>query len=112
MSAEQLNAFLDAIKADPALQQQLMEAGDLDEVVAIAKAEGFVISKEEFTIQDEALASHAQAQLSDEELEGIGGGMTPLVAIGGATAVGVTAIVVTVPAIVTAGPIKIRNCDG
>ena len=40
-------AFLDAVKADAGLQEQLKAAGDTDAVVAIAKAAGFVISAEE-----------------------------------------------------------------
>ena len=41
MSEEQLKAFLEAVKADAGLQQQLKAAGDTDAVVTIAKAAGF-----------------------------------------------------------------------
>ena len=63
MSEEQLKAFLEAVKADAGLQEKLKTAGDADTVVAIAKAAGFLISAEEL-----------QAELSDEELEGVAAG--------------------------------------
>jgi len=66
MSEEQLKAFLEAVKADAGLQEKLKAAGDADAVVAIAKAEGFVISAEEI--------ERAQADVSEEELEGVAGG--------------------------------------
>ena len=67
MSEEQLKTFLEAVKADEALQGEVNEArDDPDAVVAIAKAEGFVISAEELAI--------AQAQVSEDELEGVTGG--------------------------------------
>ena len=66
MSEEQLKAFLEAVKADAGLQEKLKAAGDADAVVAIAKAEGFVISAEEL--------KKSQAELSEEELEGVAGG--------------------------------------
>ena len=67
MSEEQLKAFLEAVKADAGLQEQLQAAGDADAVVAIAKASGFVISAEEL--------KRAQAEVSEEELEGVAGGV-------------------------------------
>ena len=66
MSEEQLKAFLEAVKADAGLQEKLKEAGDADAVVAIAKAAGFVISAEEL--------KRSQAEISEEELEGVAGG--------------------------------------
>ena len=66
MSEEQLKAFLEAVKADAGLQEQLKAAGDADAVVAIAKAAGFVISAEEL--------KRAQAEISEEELEGVAAG--------------------------------------
>ena len=66
MQEEQLEAFQETIKADAGLQEKLKAAQDPDAVVAIAKAAGFVISVE-------ALKG-AQAELSDEELEGAAGG--------------------------------------
>ena len=66
MSEEQLKAFLDAVKADAGLQEQLKAAGDTDAVVAIAKAAGFVISAEEL--------ARAREEVSEEELESVAGG--------------------------------------
>ena len=66
MSEEQLKAFLEAVKADAELQEKLKAAKDVEAVVEIAKAAGFVISAEEL--------KRAQAELSDEELEGVAGG--------------------------------------
>ncbi len=66
MSEEQLTAFLETVKADAGLQEKLKAAGDADAVVAIAKAAGFVISAEEL--------KKSQAEISEEELEGVAGG--------------------------------------
>ena len=68
MSEEQLKAFLEAVKADAGLQEQLKAAADADAVVALAKAAGFEISAKELR--------RAQAEMSEEELGGVtGGGM-------------------------------------
>ena len=66
MSEEQLKAFLEAVKADTGLQEKLNAAADADAVMAIAKEVGFMISADELH-QD-------QAELTDEELEGVAGG--------------------------------------
>ena len=66
MSEEQLKAFLEAAKADAGLQEKLKAAADVDAVVAIAKAAGFVISVEEL--------KRAQAEVSEDELEDVAGG--------------------------------------
>jgi predicted ribosomally synthesized peptide with nif11-like leader len=66
MSEEQLKAFLEAVKADAGLQEQLKAAADADAVVTIANAAGFVISAEEL--------KRAQAEVSEEEVEGVAGG--------------------------------------
>ena len=66
MSEEQLKAFIEAVKADAGLQEQLKAAGDADAVLAIAKAAGFVITAEEL--------NRAQEEVSEEELEGVAGG--------------------------------------
>jgi predicted ribosomally synthesized peptide with nif11-like leader len=100
MSEEQLQAFLEAVKADAGLQEKLKGASDTDAVVAIAKGAGFLISAEElkkaqaevsdeeFAIvtggasvnalgkhHSEALKKRTQAEISDKELEGVAGGM-------------------------------------
>ena len=71
MSEEQLKAFLEAVKADAGVQEQLKAAGDADAVVAIAKAAGFVISADDLK---KAQAAPEVQILSDEELEGVAGG--------------------------------------
>ena len=70
MSEEQLKAFLEAVKADAGVQEQLKAAGDADAVVAIAKAAGFVISADDLK---KAQADEMRS-LNDEELEGVAGG--------------------------------------
>ena len=67
MSDEQLKAFLEKVKADTSLKEQLKAAGDADAVVSIAKEEGFSISADDL--------KKAQSELSEEELEGLAGGV-------------------------------------
>ena len=67
MSEEQLKAFLEAVRADAGLQEKLNVAADADVVVAIAKEVGFMISAEEL--------QRAQAEISEEDLEGVAGGI-------------------------------------
>ena len=67
MSEEQLKAFLEAVKADAGLQEQLKAAADADAVVALAKAAGFAISADDL--------KKAQSEISEEELEGVAGGI-------------------------------------
>ena len=69
MSEEQLKAFLEAVKADAGLQAKLNAAENADAVVAISKEAGYAISAEEL--------QRAQAEVSEEELEGVPGGATP-----------------------------------
>jgi len=66
MSEDQLKAFMEAVKADAGLQEQLNASVDADAVVAIAKEAGFLISAEELKV--------VQAEISEEELEGVAGG--------------------------------------
>ena len=54
VSEEQLKAFLEAVKADAGLQEQLKEAAGADAVVAIAKAAGFAISAERVEVSGRA----------------------------------------------------------
>lgn len=67
MSEEQLKAFWEAVQADAGLQEKLKAAADADAVVAIAKEAGFVVSADEL--------KKSQAEISEEELEGVAGGM-------------------------------------
>ena len=67
MPEEQLKAFMEAVKADAGLQEKLKAATDADSVVAIAKEAGFTISADNL--------KQAQVEVSDEELEGVAGGL-------------------------------------
>ena len=67
MSEEQLKAFLEKVKADTSLQEKLKAAADADAVTAIAKEAGFNVSADDLT--------KAQSELSDQELEGVAGGI-------------------------------------
>jgi predicted ribosomally synthesized peptide with nif11-like leader len=71
MSEYQLSALLDKLKEDAGLQEKLKGAADLDAAVAIAKEAGFDVSKADW------LRYQAQQtlELSDEELEGVAGGL-------------------------------------
>ena len=66
MSEEQLKAFLDKVQSDTSLKEKLKAAAGSDAVLAIAKEAGFVISADDL--------NKAQAELSEEELEGVAGG--------------------------------------
>ena len=72
MSEEQLKAFIEAVKADAGLQEQLKAAGDADAVLAIAKEAGFDVSKAGWL----RYQAKQTLELSDEELEGVSGGHT------------------------------------
>ena len=69
MSEERLKAFLEKVKSDTSLQEQLKAASDADAVAvaAIAKEAGFSISAEDLT--------KAQSEVSDKELENAAGGL-------------------------------------
>lgn len=64
MTLEQLKTFLDKVKGDARLEDQLKAAKSADEVVSIAKEHGH-----EFT-------ADKLSQLSQEDLEGVTGGGT------------------------------------
>ena len=70
MSEEQLKAFLEKVKADTSLQEKLKAAADTNTVAAIAKEAGFSISADDLT-----KLTKAQSKLSDQELEGVAGGL-------------------------------------
>ena len=67
MSLEKLKAFLEKVKGDPSLQEILKAAADPEAVVGIAKEAGFSISADDL--------NKAQSELSEEELEGVAGGI-------------------------------------
>lgn len=66
MSQEQLQSFLAQAKGDNSLQSQLKKAADIQTVEAIAREHGY-----EFT-------ADRLSQASDEELEGVDGGLCVL----------------------------------
>mgnify|MGYP003324194019 CR=1 FL=1 len=69
MSEEQLNAFLEKVKSDTELQENLKAAASPEAAIEIAKEAGFAI-----TAEDIQSMQSATAELSDEELEGAAGG--------------------------------------
>lgn len=69
MSEQQLQAFLEAVKADAGLQQKLQEAADLQTAVAIAKDAGFEIEMQDWLVYH----SEFPTQASDDELEEVAG---------------------------------------
>ena len=69
ISEKQLKAFQEAVKTDAELQEKLKAAKEVDAVVAIARTAGFVICAEELK------KSSGSEELSDEELEGVAGGL-------------------------------------
>jgi predicted ribosomally synthesized peptide with nif11-like leader len=79
MLKEQLQAFLEAVKGDTALQARIQDTTDLDAIVAIAMEAGFVVSKQE-------LEAAQALELSEGELETISGGLRK--AVGGNKAIG------------------------
>ena len=71
MSEEQLAALIAKLKDDEGLQEKLKGASDLDAVLVIAKEAGFNISKADW-LRNQAKQT---IELSDEELEGVAGGV-------------------------------------
>ena len=69
MSEEQLNAFLEKVKADTTLQDKLKAAASPEAALQIAKEAGFSI-----TAEDIQSMQSATVELSEEELEGASGG--------------------------------------
>ena len=65
MSEEQLNAFLEKVKADTSLQEKLKAAASPEVVVEIARDAGFSITSEDIQSMNELL---------DDELENAAGG--------------------------------------
>ena len=72
MSEEQLNAFLEKVKADTSLQEKLKAAASPEAALEIAKDGGFSITAEDI----QSMQSQS-GELSDEELEGAAGGQRP-----------------------------------
>ena len=74
MSEKQLKAFLEMVKADAKLQENLKAAADLDAVAAIATEVGFSISADDL--------KKAQAEISEDELENAAGGINTWLVMG------------------------------
>ncbi len=74
MSEEQLKAFLEKVKADTSLQEQLKAAASAEAALQIAKAAGFAITAED-------VQSMESGEVSDEDLEGAAGGVNPNIMI-------------------------------
>lgn len=71
MPQEQLQAFLEHLRANPALQQALREATAVDAVVRLAADAGFTIAPDDLR----PLAPMELSELSEAELEEVAGGM-------------------------------------
>ena len=76
MPEEQLNAFLEKVKADTSLQEKLRIAASPEAAIEIAKAAGFSI-----TPADIQSMQSATAELSDEELEDVAGGIIRVIVV-------------------------------
>jgi predicted ribosomally synthesized peptide with nif11-like leader len=72
MSEEQLSVLLAKLKEDSSLREKLQVAGDIDTFIAMAKEAGFDVSKADW-LKYQAKAK--EVELSDEELEGVTGGV-------------------------------------
>jgi len=70
MSEEQLQSLLEKLRHDPALVQKLKAASDLEEGLALIKAEGFDVSKAELL----RYQARQTLEMNDQELEGVAGG--------------------------------------
>lgn len=68
MSKEQLNAFLEKVKAETSLQETLKAAADSDAALSIANEAGFAITAEDIQ------SMKSSTDTSDDELEGAAGG--------------------------------------
>ena len=71
MSEEQLSALLAKLKDDAGLREKLKGAADLDAASAIVKGAGFDVSKEDWL----RYQAKQTLELSDDELEGVAGGV-------------------------------------
>jgi predicted ribosomally synthesized peptide with nif11-like leader len=71
MSEEHLSALLAKLKEDTGLQEKFKGAEDLDAALAIAQESGFDVSKADWLRHQ----ANQTLELSDEELEGVSGGM-------------------------------------
>ena len=70
MPLEQLEAFLAKVKGDSNLQEKLKAAKSPEDVVGIAKEQGYEFTADKIT------------ELSEEELDGVAGGTVPATRMG------------------------------
>ena len=75
MSQEQLSALLVKLKSEPGLKQKLQNASNLDAAVTVAQDAGFDVSKDDWLAYQ---SKQTPNELTDEELEGVAGGMQPV----------------------------------
>lgn len=66
MPSDKFTAFLDAVKSNPELVNQLKNLSNPSDVIAIASSLGFEITESDLNI--------AQSEVTPEELEGLFGG--------------------------------------
>lgn len=70
LSSNQLTAFAQALRSDPALQKRLRAAKGVDEIAALVKEAGFGLA-----IDEDFIASLGMTNdLTDQELERVAGG--------------------------------------
>lgn len=74
MSDEQLSGLLARLKEDAGLREKLKTAADLDAILTIARDAGFDVSKSDWL----RLQARQALELSDEELEEVAGGISPI----------------------------------
>ncbi|CQR74180.1 Nitrogen fixation protein of unknown function [Sporomusa ovata DSM 2662] len=78
MSIESAKAFIERMKNDEKFTQKATECRDAQAWMVFAKEACFDISVDDITIED---IQEALAELSDDELDGVAGGMNPVLAI-------------------------------
>lgn len=88
MSANSIQEFLTKVSEDQALQEELAKAmeseNDREAVTELAKSKGYDFTAEELgqaidQIQAEAQQQMDASELSEEELESVAGGATPVI---------------------------------
>ena len=108
MSAVAVQEFLEKVNTDESLAQELVKAleseNDRESVTELAVSKGYDISSEELWAevkkrQDEFSQRQDAGELSDEELEAVAGGATPISVIV-ATQVGLFLFAISGPTIV------------
>jgi predicted ribosomally synthesized peptide with nif11-like leader len=73
MSQENIVKFQEKLMESPELQQKLIDARMAEDVIAVAKAEGFAFSAEE--LEEYSKTAVIKGKLSDDELGEVTGGL-------------------------------------